>query len=62
LAYLVIEQVPATMDVAKQIGPNYSGIAAFVATWIAMIVGSYLKPKEMNVAAAELPALARGES
>jgi SSS family solute:Na+ symporter len=45
-AYLVIEQVPATQEWAQQIGPERSGIAAFVAAAIAMVVGSYLKPGE----------------
>ena len=46
VTFLVIEQLPATAELAKQIGPNYSGIAAFAATWAAMIVGSLLKPKQ----------------
>jgi solute:Na+ symporter, SSS family len=45
LSFLVMEVVPATAHIAKAIGPSYSGIAAYVATWAAMIVGSLLKPK-----------------
>jgi SSS family solute:Na+ symporter len=45
IAYLVAEQLPFTADYAKQIGPYWSGIAAYVATWSAMIVGSLLKPQ-----------------
>ena len=40
----------------------YSGIAAYVATWVAMIVGSLLKPQDTAIAAAELPTAAGGES
>jgi SSS family solute:Na+ symporter len=44
LTYLVLQKVQATKDLARTIGPNYSGIAAFVAAWLAMIIGSLLKP------------------
>ena len=44
-AYLVMEQVPATADVARQIGPYYSGIAAYLGSGLAMLVGSALKPR-----------------
>lgn len=43
LLFLVMQQVPATAELAKSIGPYYSGIAAFVFAWIAMIIGSNLK-------------------
>jgi solute:Na+ symporter, SSS family len=43
-AYLVMEQVPSTADLAKQIGPYYSGIAAYVGSGLAMVIGSLLKP------------------
>ncbi|MDO4588689.1 MAG: sodium:solute symporter family protein [Fusobacterium sp.] len=43
LLFLVMQQIPATAELAKSIGPYYSGIAAFVFAWIAMIVGSNLK-------------------
>ena len=43
-----MQVVPATAHIAKWIGPNYSGIAAFAAAAVAMIVGSLLKPAETN--------------
>jgi solute:Na+ symporter, SSS family len=43
IAYLVLEQThPAT---AKAIGPNWSGLAAYAAVSLAMVVGSLLKPQ-----------------
>jgi solute:Na+ symporter, SSS family len=45
LAYLVMELVPATQDLANWIGPYYSGIAAFALTAAAMVAGSLLKPQ-----------------
>ncbi len=44
VTYLVIEQLPATASFAKTIGPYYSGIATYVISGAAMIVGSLLKP------------------
>ncbi len=44
LAYLVMELVPATSALAATIGPNWSGIAAFLGSGLAMIIGSLLKP------------------
>ena len=44
-AYLVMEQLPSTMSLAKDIGPYYSGIAAYVLSGLAMVVGSLLKPQ-----------------
>jgi SSS family solute:Na+ symporter len=43
LAYLVMQQVPATKDLAENVGPYYSGVAAFLASAVAMIAGSLLK-------------------
>ncbi|MBM3892492.1 MAG: sodium:solute symporter family protein, partial [Verrucomicrobia bacterium] len=43
--FLVMEQLPATKDLAKQIGPYYSGIAAYLLTGVAMVAGSLLKPQ-----------------
>lgn len=51
LAFLVMQVVPATSKIAQQIGPNYSGIAAYVATWLAMTIGSLLKPRRTAAAA-----------
>jgi SSS family solute:Na+ symporter len=45
VAFLVMEKTPATRDLAKQIGPYYSGIAAYVFSALAMVVFSLLKPK-----------------
>ncbi len=44
LAYLVLEQVEETQQLATRIGPYYSGIAAFAGAAAAMIIGSLLKP------------------
>jgi SSS family solute:Na+ symporter len=49
VGYLVLEQVPATKVFAKeQIGPYWSGIAAYVIAGLAMVVGSLLKPQAKN--------------
>ena len=45
IAFLVLEKAPATKDFAKQIGPYYSGIAAYVGSALAMIIFSLLKPR-----------------
>jgi SSS family solute:Na+ symporter len=45
VAYLVLEQVPSTADFAKSIGPYYSGIATYLLSGAAMIIGSLLKPQ-----------------
>ncbi len=45
ITYLVLEQVPATSQWAKNtIGPYLSGIAAYAVAAAAMIIGSLLKP------------------
>jgi len=44
ITYLVMEQVPATQEMAAWIGPNWSGIATFVLSGLAMVIGSLLKP------------------
>jgi SSS family solute:Na+ symporter len=44
VTYLVMEQVPSTVALAKSIGPYYSGIATYVLSGVAMVVGSLLKP------------------
>jgi solute:Na+ symporter, SSS family len=49
ILYLVLEQVPATSNFARNvIGPYISGIAAYVLSAVAMIVGSLLKPQSTN--------------
>jgi SSS family solute:Na+ symporter len=45
IGYLVMEQLPPTAALAKSIGPYYSGIATYVVSGVAMVVGSLLKPK-----------------
>ncbi len=45
VAYLVSEKLDATKDFALWIGPNLSGIAAYVCAGLAMVIGSLLKPQ-----------------
>jgi SSS family solute:Na+ symporter len=45
VSYLVMEQVPSTASLAKSIGPYYSGIATYLLSGAAMILGSSLKPQ-----------------
>jgi solute:Na+ symporter, SSS family len=45
IAFLAMQQIPATRDFASWVGPNRSGIAAYAGTALAMIVGSLLKPQ-----------------
>jgi SSS family solute:Na+ symporter len=45
-AYLVLEQIDSTAQLAKDIGPYYSGIAAYICSGLAMVIGSLLKPGE----------------
>jgi len=40
----VLELAPATRELALRIGPNWSGIAAFLGSGVAMVVGTLLKP------------------
>lgn len=47
VGYLILEK--SGSDLAKQIGPHYSGIAAYVCSAFAMIIGSLLKPKGGNL-------------
>jgi SSS family solute:Na+ symporter len=53
VAYLVMEQVPSTAELAHAIGPYTSGIAAYVGSALAMIVGSLIRPKLGSARAAE---------
>jgi SSS family solute:Na+ symporter len=48
VSYLVMEQLPATATLAKSIGPYYSGIATYVLSAAAMVVGSSLKPQALS--------------
>jgi SSS family solute:Na+ symporter len=45
VSYLVMEQLPSTAALAKSIGPYYSGIATYLLSGAAMVVGSLLKPQ-----------------
>jgi len=44
ISYLVMEQVPSTAAIAKSIGPYYSGIATYLLSGAAMVIGSLIKP------------------
>ena len=44
IAYLVLEQLPATAPLTKRIGPYYLGIATYLIVAASMVVGSLLKP------------------
>lgn len=44
VSYLVMEQVPSTAALAKSIGPYYSGIATYLLSGAAMVIGSLIKP------------------
>jgi SSS family solute:Na+ symporter len=46
VTYLVLEQLDSTAQLAKDIGPYYSGIAAYIFSGLAMVIGSLLKPGE----------------
>ena len=45
ITYLVMEQLPYTVNLAKTIGPYYSGIATYLLSGAAMFIGSLLKPR-----------------
>jgi solute:Na+ symporter, SSS family len=46
VTYLVLEQLDSTAQLAKDIGPYYSGIAAYIFSGLGMVIGSLLKPGE----------------
>jgi len=48
IAYLVMEQLPSTAELAKSIGPYYSGIATYLLSGAAMVIGSTLKPQSRS--------------
>ena len=62
IACLVTEQMWKMPPDALQRFRCYAGIAAFVTTAVAMIVGSLIKPKPAKIVTAESPALTGGES
>jgi len=43
-AFLVLEKLPATADLAARIGPNITGLVAFGTAAAGMVIGSLLKP------------------
>ena len=43
LGFLILEKT--NLELSKQIGPYYSGIAAYVCSALAMVIGSLLKPQ-----------------
>lgn len=45
VGFLVMQQVEGTKPFTEMIGPHYSGIAAYVGSGLAMVIGSALKPK-----------------
>jgi SSS family solute:Na+ symporter len=49
VSYLVMEQVPSTAALAKSIGPYYSGIATYLLSGVAMVIGSLLKPQARSI-------------
>lgn len=49
LGFLVLELVPSTKALAKSIGPYYSGIAAYACAAVAMVMGSFMKPRGTEV-------------
>jgi solute:Na+ symporter, SSS family len=46
IAFLTMEQLPQTAQLAKSIGPYYSGIASYIFAGAAMVIGSLLKPNK----------------
>jgi solute:Na+ symporter, SSS family len=69
-AIIVGAVVPMATLILQKIGPwqqwfidngPLCGIVAYVLSWVAMIVGSLLKPDQTTIAASELPASAGGE-
>lgn len=53
VGFLVLEQVPASAGLARAIGPYHSGVATYLLTGLAMVVGSLLKPAAGRAAAKE---------
>lgn len=48
IGFLVLQQIESTSALAESIGPYKSGLAAYFLTALAMILGTYLKPKSPN--------------
>lgn len=49
VGFLIMQQLPATQYLANAIGPYYSGIATYIMTGLAMVIGSLLKPQAKGV-------------
>ncbi len=49
IGFLVMQKNSTTRDLAQSIGPHYAGIAAFVGSALAMVLGSLLKPQVREV-------------
>jgi solute:Na+ symporter, SSS family len=49
VSYLVMEQLPSTAAFAKSVGPYYSGIATYLLSGAAMVIGSLLKPEGRRI-------------
>lgn len=47
--FLVLEQLPSTREAAAAIGPYFSGIATYLLTGAAMVIGSLLKPSPSEI-------------
>jgi SSS family solute:Na+ symporter len=48
MSFLLLQQISATRPMMDNIGPYACGIAAYILTASAMVIGSYLKPSRMN--------------
>lgn len=48
IAFLILQEVEGTQVFANRVGPYNSAIAAYICTGLAMVLGSYLKPQEVN--------------
>ena len=46
-SFLLLQQIPATKSFTENIGPYFSGIAAYICTAAAMVIGSLLKPSTL---------------
>ncbi|MDH3709024.1 MAG: sodium:solute symporter family protein [Cyclobacteriaceae bacterium] len=45
ISFLILQQAPATQDMAQQLGPYKLGVSTYACTAIAMVMGSMLKNK-----------------
>ncbi|MBI5095075.1 MAG: sodium:solute symporter family protein [Candidatus Hydrogenedentes bacterium] len=56
IAYLVLERVPAAQNIITWIGPNWWGVAAYLGSGAAMVLGSLSKPSSACVSLASAEA------